>query len=102
MLIVFSFGIISPVGMTVIRSSNNSVGINRLVNDDKKECDDDNDESDDDIDNGCIIKIIVIYFMWMYGIKGGVHGDAVMVDGNNWYGAGLDNAEVNDIINFVC
>ena len=37
----------------------------------------------------------------MYGIKGGVHSDAVMVDRNNWYGTGLDNAQVNDIINFV-
>lgn len=34
-------------------------------------------------------------------LKGGVHGDAVIVAGNNWYGAGLDNAEVNDFINFV-
>ena len=29
------------------------------------------------------------------------HVDTVMVDSNNWYVAGLDNAEVNDVINFV-
>ena len=52
MLMVFRFGIVSTVDMTLIRSSNNSVGFNRLVNDDKKGCDDDNDESDDDVDCG--------------------------------------------------
>lgn len=51
MLIVFSFGIVSTVDMTVIRSLI-ILWVNRLVNDDKKGCDDDNDESDDDVDCG--------------------------------------------------